>query len=139
MPDVFVPVDTSRYSTYYRDLVAKGVITKYVLNYIESHRKELLKQYPDEETFATQFSPSQQMADDLIAAATAAGVEFRQEGWDTSRTLILAIVKGLMTRDLYENGIYVRSTNPLSPDFNEALRLINDPERYNAILRGRKQ
>lgn len=139
MPDVFVPVDTSRYSTYYRDLVAKGVITKYVLNYIESHRKELLKQYPDEETFATQFSPSQQMADDLIAAATAAGIEFRQEGWDTSHTLILAIVKGLMTRDLYENGIYVRSTNPLSPDFNEALRLINDPERYNTILRGRKQ
>ncbi len=50
--------------------------------------------------------------------------------------MILAVLKGLMTRDLYENGIYVRSTNPLSNDFLEAYRLINDPARYNKLLQG---
>lgn len=136
MPDVFVPADTSRYSPYYRDLIAKGVVIKYVLNYIEQHRDQLLRQYPTEEIFARDFQPSQQIIDELIARGDADGVPFNEEQWNTSREMILAVLKGLMTRDLYENGIYVRSTNPLSNDFLEAYRLINDPARYNKLLQG---
>lgn len=137
MPDVFVPADTSNYSHYYRDLVAKGVIIKYTLNYIDHNRKELLKRYPDEESFAADFEPSEDIINGLIEAGKESGVEFNEEQWQTSRRLILAVLKGLMTRDLYENGIYVRSTNPLSPDFREAVSLINDPERYYRLLKGK--
>lgn len=135
MPDVFVPADTSRFSPYYRDLIATGVVIKYTLSYIEQHRKELLAQYPTEEVFARDFQPSQQMIDELIERGNADGVPFNEEQWNTSREMILAVLKGLMTRDLYENGIYVRSTNPLSNDFLEAYRLINDPDRYYRLLR----
>jgi len=138
MPDVFVPADTSRYSAYYRDLVAKGAIMKYVVNYIENHRESLLKRYPTEELFAKNFKTDQAIVDGLIAQGNASGVPFNEEQWNTSKDLILAIFKGLMTRDLYENGIYVRSTNPLSNDFKEAVRLINDPARYYRLLKGQK-
>lgn len=136
MPDVFVPADTSRYSPYYRDMLGKGVIIKYALNYIEQHRDSLKAEYPVEEAFATGFTPSQQMLDELIKSGEAAGVPFNKEQWDTSRELIVAVLRGLMTRDLYENGIYVRSTNPLSKDFLEAYRIINDPVEYNRLLFG---
>ncbi len=138
MPDVFVPADTSRYSAYYRDLVAKGAIMKYVVNYIENHRESLLKKYSTEELFAKNFKPDRAIIDGLIAQGNASGVPFNEEQWNTSKDLILAIFKGLMTRDLYENGIYVRSTNPLSNDFKEAVRLINDPARYYRLLKGQK-
>lgn len=138
MPDVFVPADTSRYSPYYRDLVAKGAIMKYVVNYIENNRTTLLKKYPTEEVFAKNFTPTQANIDGIIEQGKASGIPFNKEQWNTSRELILAIFKGLMTRDLYENGIYVRSTNPLSNDFKEAVRLINDPARYNKLLKGDK-
>lgn len=138
MPDVFVPADTSRYSPYYRDLVAKGAIMKYVVNYIENNRTTLLKKYPTEEVFAKNFTPTQANIDGIIEQGKASGVPFNEEQWKTSRELLLAIFKGLMTRDLYENGIYVRSTNPLSNDFKEAVRLINDPARYNKLLKGNK-
>ncbi len=139
MPDLFVPVDTSRYTPYYRDLVAKGAIMKYVVNYIENNRESLLKKYPTEEAFAKNFVPVQANIDGIIEQGTAAGVPFNQEQWNTSKDILLAIFKGLMTRDLYENGIYVRSTNPLSNDFNEAVKLINDPKRYYRLLEGVKQ
>ena len=139
MPDVFVPADTSRYSTYYRDLLGKGVMIKYVLNYIEQNRSSLTKQYPTEEIFAREFVLSDDMLKDLIVRGEAEGIPFDQEKWDRSKELISAVLRGLMTRDLYENGIYVRSTNPLSNDFNEAYRLINDPERYYKLLEGRTQ
>lgn len=139
MPDLFVPVDTSRYTPYYRDLVAKGAIMKYVVNYIENNRESLLKKYPTEEAFAKNFVPVQANIDGIIEQGTAAGVPFNQGQWNTSKDILLAIFKGLMTRDLYENGIYVRSTNPLSNDFNEAVKLINDPKRYYRLLEGVKQ
>ncbi len=136
MPDVFVPVDTSHYSTYYRDIVAKGVMMKYVVNYIEKNRDRLLKLYSTEEEFANKFTPSQEMVDQLIEQVTAAGIEFDPKGWETSREFIVAMLKGLLIRDLYENGIYVRATNPLNPDFNAALNLISDPVRYNSLING---
>ena len=138
MPDVFVPADTSRYSSYYRDLVAKGAIMKYVVNHIEADRAQLLKKYPTEEAFAKHYQPTEADIRGIIAAGEANGVPFKEDQWQTSRELILAIFKGLMTRDLYENGIYVRSTNPLSNDFNTALDLINDPVRYHKLLKGDK-
>lgn len=138
MPDVFVPADTSRYTPYYRDLVAKGSIMRYVVADIENNRASLLARYPNEEAFAAHFVPSQTDENGIIARGESDGVKFNEEQWTTSKPLIMAIFKGLMTRDLYENGIYVRSLNPLSNDFNEALRLINDPVRYNRLLSGEK-
>lgn len=45
-------------------------------------------------------------------------------------------MKGLLARDLYEDGSYFRPLSKQNKDFNAALDLINDPERYSAILRG---
>ena len=46
MPDVFVPVDTSEYSTYYRDLTAKGITNQYVIGYVDKNRKSISRQFP---------------------------------------------------------------------------------------------
>ena len=137
MPDVFVPVDTSYYTPYYRDLMAKGSIMKYALGYIEKHREALLKKYPAEADFAAKFPITEEMTRGLIARGETDDVKFNEEQWKVSRPIIEAVLRGLMTRDLYENGIYVRSIHPLSPEFQEAYRLINDPERYYRILQGK--
>lgn len=136
MPDVFVPVDTSHTSPYYRDMVAKNVVNKFIVNYIEQHRKSLLREYPTEDDFAEGFETTDEILDSLVAAAEADGVPFNEADWTKSRPLIAAALKGLILRDLYENGAYVRATNPLNPDFIEAVRLISDPERYNSLLGG---
>ena len=138
MPDVFVPADTSRYSTYYRDLLGKGVMIKHVLNFIEQNRRELLEKYPTEEAFAKNFEPTGEFIDALIERGNNEGVPFDEEKWNRSKDLIIAVLRGLMTRDLYENGIYARSINPLNNDFIEAYTLINDPERYYRLLKGTK-
>ena len=43
-------------------------------------------------------------------------------------------MKGLLSRDLYEDGSYYRAVAPLSPDYRAALELINDPARYDRLL-----
>lgn len=134
MPDVFVPVDTSMYSSYYRDLMAKGVFNTFVVSYIEKNRPELLKKYPTEESFHREFRVNDHIIEQLVQAAQAEGVKPDEQALDTSRPVVEGVIKGLLARDLYENGIYARAVNHLNPVFNKALEIINDPRQYNTLL-----
>ena len=134
MPDVFVPVDTARVSPFYRQISAKSIIIKSVFKFIEQNRDQILAQYPNEAAFAQNFIIPDELDQDILNRAAEAEIEFSQEDWDRSKELIHAITLGLLTRDIFTNGIYVRATNPLNPDFIEALSLINDSNRYKHIL-----
>lgn len=133
MPDRFVPVDTSNYSVYYRDIIAKGVINKYVTDYIEQHRADLLRRYPTEDAFAAGYDAAP-LLEGLVEAGEKEGVKREDEQIETSRKVLTAMLKGLLERDLYENGAYIRAVNGLDPVFNEALRIITSPEEYNSLL-----
>lgn len=134
MPDVFVPVDTTYFTPYYRDLVAKGIVNTFVLDKVERNRAAWLKEYPTEDEFYAAFTLSPETDTQLQAAAEAEGLPFNPEEWERSAVFIRAMLKGLIARDLYDNGSYVRSTNPLNPVYTEALRLITDPKAYSSKL-----
>jgi len=138
MPDVFVPVDTTFFTPYYRDLVAKGIVNTFVVNQVEKHRKELLGNYPDEDSFYNGFNITPQLEQELFEVAEKEGLPFNEEQWQRSGVYIRAMLKGLMARDLYDNGSYVRATNPYNPVFVEALLLVSDPHRYGKLIRGKQ-
>ena len=46
IPDIFTPIDSTRFSDFYSDLVRKGIFNTYNLNYLEKNRKRVLKEYP---------------------------------------------------------------------------------------------
>lgn len=137
MPDFFVPVDTAYYTPYYRDLMAKSVINSYITDFLDANRKQMLKEYPTEDVFAEKYSTAS-LIDGLVAAGEKEGVKRNDDQLATSRPIIEAILKGLLERDLYDNGSYMRAINPLSPEFRAALRIINDPEEYNSYLQPKK-
>ena len=134
MPDRFVPLDTTWYTPYYRDVLAKGVIYQWVLQYLDAHRKELKKEYPTEERFAKKFEVSPEMMQQVIDRATKAEIEFNEEQYAKSGEYMRSLLKALLARDLYENGSYFRIMNKLNPIYNEGLRLINQPKEYNELL-----
>lgn len=123
MPDHFVPVDTALYTPYYRDLMAKSVLPVYAINYVDAHRDDLKKNYPDEDIFFKKFEVSDQMMAALVEQATKEGVEFNQEQYDTSLPLLKAIVKGYLANDIYKEPCYIRAVNPYNPVYVRALEL----------------
>ena len=136
MPDLFVPIDTTMYSTYYRDLVAKGIINRFAITYVDANRKSLRAEYPDGEAFDRGFTFTPEMLDEVVALGRADSVMPDSAMFEKSRQLIATIVKGLIARDLFESTDYFRVVNPaLSPSYRAALDLINDEERYNRLLR----
>lgn len=55
MPDIFIPMDTTKISDYYVDLRRKNVFNDFVMDYIDNNREKLLKQYPDFKKFQNEF------------------------------------------------------------------------------------
>lgn len=139
IPDVFVPVDTTFFSPYYRDLVAKGILNQFALNYVDANRSKLLAEYSDEDTFMADFEIGPELEKQLIEAGEKDNVPYNEEQWQRSRPYVLALIKGILSRDLYEDGSVFRAINPFIPDYREALRLINDPDRYQKLLSGTRQ
>lgn len=134
MPDRFVPVDTSFYSDYYRDLLAKGILATYSVNYVDGHRKEILAKYPTEDDYVNKFVVDQPILDGLVEAATKEGVKFDEKQFETSREYISTVLKGLIGTDLYSRSLYFRVINPLNPVYREGLEVLTSPGAYERIL-----
>lgn len=134
MPDIFVPIDTTTYSNYYRDLVAKGAINRVCTDYIDSHREMLKKEYRTEDSFIDNFKVSDSLIEQLKAVGEKEGVKFNAEQFAVSEPTIRRILKALIARDLFEQRSYYRVANEGNPVYREALRIINEPKEYSKIL-----
>lgn len=134
MPDLFVPLDTTSYSPYYRNLVAKGALNQYCIDYVDSHRKELKKQFPTEDAFISGFKVTPELMRGLVEWGVKEGVEYVDKDYSTSKMMMETIVKAMIGRDLYDVSTYYRIANALNPVYTEGLRLINDPAAYDSLL-----
>lgn len=136
MPDLFVPIDTTAFTPYYRNLVAKGILNRFCITYVDRNRSRLNREYPDVDAFIAKFSVDSAMMDDIVKLGVADSVKLDPAQLERSRPMIETIVKGVIARDLFDTSAYFRVVNPqLSPVYREALGLINDERRYNKLLR----
>ena len=135
MPDEYVPIDTTDYTKYYRNLLAKGTINRYVVTYVDNNRKLIQKGYRDINEFADLFVVSDDMLNELIEFGTADGVEFDQEQWQRSQELVRNVVCALIARDTYTDpAAYYIIANRRNPVYKAALRIITDDQLYNRKL-----
>ncbi len=139
IPDNFVPVDTSYYSAYYRDLVAKGLINRVATEYVDAHRKELRKEFRSENSFVDNFEVGKDILDRLIDLGVKEGVEYDEAQFITSNPVITLIIKGIIGRDIFEQSTYYRVVNPISPNYREALRIASDADEYARYLSASEQ
>ena len=134
MPDYFVPVDTTLYTDYHRNLVAKGVVIKTTMSFIEKNRKALLDKYKTFEKFNEKFEIDDQLLNYLREAADKEKIEFNEEQYNKALPLIKAQLKALIARDLWDMNEYFQVMNATNKSVERALEILNDKE-YEKILK----
>jgi carboxyl-terminal processing protease len=134
MPDVFIPIDTNRYSDYHRRISNLGLITRTAINYIDGNRSRLNNVYPDIHLFKTNFDVSDELLQKLVTLATEEKVEFNEEQYNKSIPLLKLHLKALIARDLFDTNEYFQVINDDNQSLKEALRIINDIGEYNRLL-----
>ncbi len=140
MPDLFVPLDTTKYSKYHRDLAAKNVLNNFVLNYLDKNRSALEKKYntngndKKKEAGFAQFKQMFQLTDTDLKEVTDAGekekVEFNEEQFTQSKPLIKKQLKAMIARDLWNTSEYYQIMNDENPIFLKGVEALRDKELY---------
>ncbi len=132
-PDKFVPLDTTEFTKYYRNVMAKGLINRFVIKYVDENRKQIKTKFPTDSQFVDGFTVTDNILQGLFDLAKKEGIDFDAEQAKTSAPLFSMIIKALIGRDIYDNSTYFKVYNLHDPIFKEALKLINSPE-YDTLL-----
>ncbi len=88
----------------------------------------------DSGKFISDFEVTPELMQGLIDLGVKEGVEYDEEGYNTSAEFLKTILKGLIGRDLFEQEMYYRIVNPLNPIFTNAVEIITDPAVYDSYL-----
>lgn len=134
MPDVFVPVDTTMTTTYHRNIIAKGVLNKFCVQYVDMHRTELKTQFPAFEDFLSGFSVSDDMLDELVSMGNEANIEYSESEFQRSKRLFSIQIKALIARDIWSMQEYYRVINELNNPLQKAIEIMKDKNLYASIL-----
>ncbi|MFI5220300.1 MAG: S41 family peptidase [Bacteroidia bacterium] len=127
MPDVFVPLDTTIFSNYYRDLQRKGILNEFILIYVDKNRSKLTAAYTNISAFKENFVTDQKFMDEFFAFAEKKEVKKDEEGWKISSLLIQTQLKALVARDLFRNtDAYFWIINDINTIFQKTIESIQN-------------
>lgn len=134
MPDCFIPLDTTRYSDFHRDIIAKGVLPRVAADYVEANRKALSDTYRKENDFMESFDADDTLIASLCKASGEEGITVGTEELEHSLPLIKLQLKALIGREIFDSSTYFKITNAANDALLRALEIINDDAEYNSLL-----
>ncbi|MBR7066442.1 MAG: S41 family peptidase [Prevotella sp.] len=125
MPDYFVPLDTTKYTKYHRQLAAKSAIINANLKYIDANRKSLKKRYASFEDFNANYEVPQSFVDSVIANGEASEVKPKDdEELATTLPYLRTQLKALVARDLWDMNEYFQVMNETNDIILKALEVL---------------
>ena len=155
MPDVYVPLDTLRFTRLHRELTAKGCVVQATLKFLDVYRKKFEKEYHIDDyrkakkkeskgkdveydmthfiRFKDSYEIPQEFINIVLDKATEAKIEYDDSTLSASLPTIKLQLKALLARDLWDMSEYFQIVNPLNEIYLRGLDAIKD-ERYNSIL-----
>jgi len=125
MPDEFVPLDTTKYTKFHRELAAKNVIINQNLRYVDNHRKELQRKFTSSDDFRQNFQVPQKLIDQIVAEGKKQKIEPKdKEELQRSLPLMRLQLKALIARDLWGMSEYYAIINEQNDILKKALQLL---------------
>ena len=135
MPDIFMPVDTTFATKLYTDLIRKSVFNSYTVDYVMENRDLLAKEYGDFENFNANFNVTDSMIESFKKLAEEKGVEWNEEQYQRSESMIKLQIKALIARNEWDMEKYYQVVLKEDKVINKAIDILNDSNEYRKILK----
>lgn len=134
MPDIFVPMDTSKHYQYYNELLRKNVIYDKVLSMMDKSRDKFRKKYPTFEKYNTEFEVEDEVIDDIVTKGEEEGIKKVEASLEFIRPQMKQQIKALFARDLFTVSHYYQIVNTDDETINKGLEVIHNSGIYNKLL-----
>lgn len=123
-PDVFVPLDTTRTTPLYRAIVNRGILTRLVRNYNDSHREALARKYNSFDDFNANFPGIPDFRKSVERELANEKVEFTDDELSATISLVELQAKALVAQTVYGTEYYFRVTAPLNDILQSAIKYL---------------
>ena len=157
MPDIYVPLDTTRFTRLHREMSAKSCINTTALKWTDMNRKRLSKLYNTNafrkerakllagksvdyedyregfERFKAEFTVPQEMLDMLRAKAEEAKIQVTDSAFQASIPMLTLQLKAFIARDLFDMSEYFEIINATSEIYQRGLEAIKDEKLFENI------
>ncbi len=134
MPDVFVPIDSTRFSDYYVDLVRKGVFNQFTMNYLEINRSRILEEFHNAKTYKAVYFIDDNVYADFLKFAEEEGVERTDDDeYYYPDENIKIHLKALLARNLWDVNAYFIMINELDDEIHQAVDLLKDGKMFSEL------
>jgi len=130
MPDIFIPLDTTRDSEYYKTLRKKRILNNFCIEYIDINRKKLESEYPTFEIFNKYFIVNEDFLKDFFEFSKKEGVETKEADFSKSEKYISHQLKALTASMLFDNSKYYQINVDIDDDIHKAIEIINDKKYF---------
>ncbi|MCD4736444.1 MAG: S41 family peptidase [Bacteroidales bacterium] len=135
MPDIFVPFDSTIFSDYYMDLLRKGVLNDFVLDYVDNQRDFLLKEYSSVPDFKDHFTLTDKTMEKFYSYADEKNVSPDKEQSGDTHHLISWQIKAMIARNLWDHSAYVEIMSEIDDGFLKAIEVLEN-DSYFSFLAG---
>jgi carboxyl-terminal processing protease len=129
-PDVFVPLDTTSNTAFYRTLISKSILNSFTLEYTDEKREKILGRYPDFDKFKSDFLVDNQLMTEFIKFAADQSVTCSDIELSQSKPQITLLLKAYIARDLWGQSEFFEIYNSSNPACKKAIEVINNWETY---------
>ncbi len=123
MPDIFVPIDTTGVSTYFRQVRAKGLIYRYAFEYTDKNRA-VLEDFQDINSLRN-YLESQDLFDKFVSFANSNRVAPNQKDIKYSKHLIHTEILAYISRNMLDNAGFYPIWKDIDYTLNEAIKYIS--------------
>lgn len=131
LPDLFVPLDTITFTKFHKSIVQKGIIYTVTLKYQNKERDNIKKLFPTFEKFNKQFEIPEDLFKELLQEAKKEKIEPKnEEELQKSEVTLKLLMKALIARDLYGNSHYFEIINPIRPEYQKAIEVLENKNLY---------
>jgi carboxyl-terminal processing protease len=131
MPDIFIPLDTSLYSNYEREIIRQGILNRFILQYVDRNRKKLSTSFKNVDQLNDDFLVTSDLILELENYATEIGLKSIPDKIDNSDKKFNLLIKAYIARDLFSNSEFYEIINQSDTNVQKAVEVFNNWEQYS--------
>ena len=125
MPDEYIPLDTTLYTNYHRELSARSIVLQQNLRYVDSHRKKLKKEWTSFADYKQRYEVPQTLIDAILKEGDKQKIKPKDDA-ELQKTLpyLRLQLKALIARDIWDMSEYFSVYNEENEMVKRALQVI---------------
>lgn len=123
-PDIFVPLDTTKATKLYRQIVSKGALSRGTKTYTDKNRKRLLREFDTFEKFEQSFDETDKIEKAILKEADTEKIKYTESDVEETRQLLRLQARALVAQSLYGPEYYFRVTSSLNDALQTTIKYI---------------